>query len=72
MKKKIMIAMCVLLVIVALTPILVQLKDGGTVKYQAILYTISDVHRLDSSEATGYKDGVIVEILGMEIFRNVD
>ena len=42
------------------------------VKYQAVLYSISDVHRLAPSEVSGYEDGIIVEILGMQIYNNVD
>ena len=71
MKKKIIAAICILLAIVLLVPIPMRMKDGGTVKYQAVLYSISDVHRLAPSEACGYEDGIIVEILGMQIYNNV-
>ena len=46
MKKKIIIAIAIIIAVVLLFPIPMRLKDGGTVKYQAILYSISDVHRL--------------------------
>ena len=72
MKKKIIAAICILLAIVLLIPIPMRMKDGGTVKYQAVLYSISDVHRLAPSEESGYEDGIIVEILGMQIYNNVD
>ena len=72
MKKKIIAAICILLAIVLLVPIPMRMKDGGTVKYQAVLYSISDVHRLAPSEESGYEDGIIVEILGMQIYNNVD
>ena len=71
MKKKIAIIICVLLAIALLFPIPLRMKDGGTVKYQAVLYSISDVHRLAPSEDSGYEDGIIIEILGMQIFNNV-
>lgn len=71
MKKKVIIFVCIILVIVLLLPIPMRLKDGGTVKYQAILYSISDVHRLVPSELGDYEDGIIIEILGMQIFNNV-
>lgn len=71
MKKKAIIVLCVLLLAVLLVPIPLRLKDGGTVKYQALLYSISDVHRLAPSTASGYEDGVILEILGMQIYNNV-
>ena len=47
------------------------MKDGGTVKYQAILYSVSDVHRLAPSNASGYEEGLVIEILGMQVFNNV-
>ena len=71
MKKKIITATYILLVIVLLVPIPMRMKDGGTVKYQAILYCVSDVHRLAPSEVSGYEEGIIVEILGMQVFNNV-
>lgn len=71
MKKKIAIIICVLLAIALLFPIPLRMKDGGTVKYQAVLYSVSDVHRLAPSEDSGYEDGIIIEVLGMQIFNNV-
>ena len=71
MKKKIAIIICVLLAIALLFPLPLRMKDGGTVKYQAVLYSISDVHRLAPSEDSGYEDGIIIEVLGMQIFNNV-
>ena len=70
MKRKIKIAIAVLLAVVLLCPIPLRLKDGGTVKYQAVLYSISDVHRFASAES-GYEDGIEIEILGMQVFSNV-
>lgn len=70
MKKKIIVAISILLAIVLLCPIPMQLKDGGTVKYQALLYSISDVHRLTPSTESGYEEGLIIEILGMQVFNN--
>ena len=72
MKKKVIAAICILLVMVLLVPIPMRMKDGGTVKYQAVLYSISDVHRLAPSKASGYEDGIIIEILGVQIMNNVD
>ena len=72
MKKKILVAICILLAIVLLFPIPLRMKDGGTVKYQAALYCISDVHRLAPSEASEYQDGIIIEILGIQVVNTVD
>ena len=72
MKKKIIIAIAIAVAVILLFPIPLRLKDGGTVKYQAILYSISDVHRFAPLENdVGYEDGIIIEILGVEVFHNV-
>ena len=62
MKKKVMIGICVLLAIVLLVPIPMRLKDGGTVVYHAILYQVEDE----------YLEGMIVRILGMEVYNSVE
>lgn len=71
MKKKRILAACVLLAVILLFPIPLRMKDGGTVKYQAILYSISDVHRLAPSKPGGYEEGIIIEIFGMQVFNSV-
>ena len=71
MKKKIIIAICILVMLVLLVPIPMRMKDGGTIKYQALLYSVSDVHRLAPSKVSGYEDGIVIEILGMQVFNNV-
>ena len=72
MKKKVMVSIVIVLLIILLCPIPMRLKDGGTVKYQAILYSVSDVHRLAPSTESGYEDGIVIEILGMQVFNNVN
>lgn len=71
MNKKVIITISILLVFVLLAPIPLRMKDGGTVKYQAVLYSISDVHRLAPSLASGYEEGIVIEILGMQVYNNV-
>ena len=76
MKKKAIIIVCVLLAIVLLFPIPMRLRDGGTVQYKAILYTVTDVHSLATIEeqeaGKEFNEGIIIEILGFEIFNSVD
>lgn len=74
MKKKAIIGICILLAIILLIPIPTRLKDGGTVEYNAILYKVMDVHRLDpdSTSEAEYIEGTIVKILGIEVFNNVE
>lgn len=74
MKKKVMIGICVLLAIVLLVPIPMRLKDGGTVVYHAVLYQVEDVHRLGAVDMAEdeYLEGMIVRILGMEVYDSVE
>lgn len=76
MKKKAILIMAVLLAIVLFFPIPLRLRDGGTVQYKAILYTVSDVHSLATIEeqeaGIEFNEGIIIEILGLELFNNVD
>ena len=74
MKKKVMTGICVLLAIVLLVPIPMRLKDGGTVVYHAVLYQVEDVHRLGAVDTAEdeYLEGMIVRILGMEVYNSVE
>ena len=74
MKKKVMIGICVLLAIVLLVPIPMRLKDVGTVVYRAVLYQVEDVHRLGAVDTAEdeYLEGMIVRILGMEVYNSVE
>lgn len=72
MEKKTIAIICVVLAVILLIPIPLRLKDGGTVKYQAVIYSVSKVHRLAPIEAENeYEEGTIVKILGIELFNNV-
>lgn len=79
MKKKIIIAVILLAMVVLLFPIRTQLKDGGTVQYTAVLYRVSKVHRLipiEEAQREGkvkeFDMGFTVELLGFEVFNNVE
>lgn len=73
MKKKLAAGICLVLILALLIPIPMTLKDGGTKVYQAVLYRVEFVHRLApiSENGQGYQTGLVVKILGMEVFNNV-
>lgn len=75
MKKKILLGVGVLFSLILLFPVRGQIKDGGSVEYRAILYSVKDVHRIKSLETPDeemqFYEGLIVEVLGIEIFNNV-
>lgn len=53
---------------ILLFPIPIRYKDGGTVKYQALLYSITDYHAL--REVDGYDTGIEIRILGRRVYEN--
>lgn len=75
MKKITIIVIAIVILLVLLVPVPMHLKDGGTVEYKALVYKVSKVHSLATPEemenGKEYNDGVIVEILGFEIYNNV-
>lgn len=71
MKKKIILIIIIVIAIILLVPIPMRLKDGGSIRFQALLYNITKYHKLDVSTKDGYVDGMRIEILGIEVFNNV-
>ena len=73
--QKVIMAIAIVLAVILLFPLPLRLKDGGPVIYQAVLYSVSDVHTFASEEemANGkeYDEGIIIKILGFEILNTV-
>lgn len=78
MKKKIVIGVVAFFVLVLLTPVRLQMKDGGSVQYKAVLYSVTKYHQIvmemdDENEGvvdSGHLVGWGVEVLGLEILNN--
>jgi hypothetical protein len=68
MKKKIVRITILIIALVFLFPIPLRYKDGGTVKYQAVLYSITDYHALRGVD--GYDTGIKIKILGITVYEN--
>ena len=71
--KKAIIIILILVALILLFPIRGQFKDGGSVEYRAILYTVYDVHSLyddGSRTEVRFVEGTIVEILGHQVYNN--
>lgn len=72
-KKKVMIVIGILLAIILLVPVPYRIKDGGSIEYHAILYSVTSVHALTPPDyERRYFEGTIVTILGIKVFDNVD
>lgn len=74
MKKKAKIIILILASIILLTPIRMNLKDGGSVRYKALLYEVTKIHQLDIIEnddrVKPYIEGLEIKILGMRVYKN--
>lgn len=66
-KKNILLTTVIVIIILMLIPIPMRLKDGGSVKYKAILYEYVKLHRLSETSSTGYEDGWELMILGIRV-----
>lgn len=72
-KKNIIIIVIIVMLVILLFPIPNRLKDGGTVEYKALLYTITDYHKIAlEGGKTEYLEGMKIEILGFEIFNSLE
>lgn len=68
MKRKLIRMAIVIIVLILLFPIPLRYKDGGTVKYQAALYSITYYNVLNGVE--GYDTGIEIKLLGLTVYEN--
>lgn len=68
MKRKVKVAIAVIVLIILLIPIPTRYKDGGSVRYRAILYDVTKYHQLDLESETGYNDGWEIKVIGIPIY----
>ena len=73
-RKKIIIMAIIFLLVVLLTPIRMNLKDGGSVRYKSLVYEVTKIHQL-APEAEGVKpyiDGFEVKIFGVTVYSETN
>lgn len=66
MKKSLSILLIAVLIIL-LIPIPMRLKDGGSVEFNAILYSVTKYHQIDSEADGGYVNGLEIKIFGIQV-----
>ncbi|MBD5140905.1 MAG: hypothetical protein HDT25_05770 [Ruminococcus sp.] len=73
-KSKVISAIIVIIMAILLVPFPHFYKDGGTVEYRAVLYCVTKSHAMNGPEQQddGYYIGTIVEILGFEVYNDVE
>lgn len=69
MKKWVKVVIIIVICAILLVPIPVGYKDGGTVEYNAILYTVRKVHSL---QPRGYDIGTQIRILFWTVYNDVE
>lgn len=67
MKNKKIWIIIVIVALVLLFPIPMRLKDGGSIEFKAILYSVTKYHQLNLEVDGGYVNGIGIEILGAKI-----
>ena len=72
MKKKLKIIICLIIAAVLLVPIIECYKDGGTVKYNALLWGVTKHQGItfDSDGNKGYNTGKTIRILCFEVYSD--
>lgn len=72
-KKNIVLIGIIVLLVMLLFPIPMKLKDGGSIQYKALLYKITNYHKLASEGSNKeYIDGIGIEILGIEVMNTAN
>ncbi|MBR5947651.1 MAG: hypothetical protein IKZ82_03240 [Clostridia bacterium] len=73
-RRKTVLVFCAVLLVLMLIPIRHKYKDGGTVAWKSILYSVYDMHADAGIEAeTGknlYTVGTRIELLGFTVLDN--
>ena len=69
-RKKALILL-ILIFIAFLIPMKIQYKDGGTVEYKAVLYSVTNLHQLTAQNyRTGTIQGTEIRILFWTVYDN--
>ena len=73
MKKKLKIIIPLIIAVILLVPVKECLKDGGTIKYNAVLWGVTKEHSLtrDSAGNHGFSTGIIVRILWFDVYKDL-
>ncbi len=73
-KRKFIILLIIIVFVILLFPVRMNLKDGGSVRYKALVYEVTRLHQL-SPNVDGvkpYMDGFEVKILGKTVYRKTN
>lgn len=75
MKKKTAVIITVMIVLlILLTPVRMNLKDGGSVRYKSLICEVTKIHQHspDVDSIKPYIDGFEVKLFGMTVYRETN
>lgn len=75
MKKKVFVRIVAIAVLLILfTPVRMNLKDGGSVRYKSLVYEVTKIHQFapDIESVKPYIDGFEIQVLGVTIYRETN
>lgn len=67
-KKAIRIVIIIIVTLILVVPVPFGYKDGGTVEYKAILYSVTNYHSIKTGG--GFDTGIEIKILGITVYEN--
>ncbi len=72
--KKLAVVAMVIVFVVLLTPVRMNLKDGGSVRYKSLVYEVTKIHQHTPNfdGVKPYIDGFEIKILGITVFRETN
>lgn len=72
MKKKLKIIIVLIVALILFVPVKLHYKDGGTVKYNAVLWSVTKHHSIahDSAGNRGNDTGTTVRILCFKVYSD--
>ena len=72
--KKLAVIAAVVVLLVLFTPIRMNLKDGGSVRYKSLVYEVTKIHQHapNFEGVKPYIDGFEIKILGITVFSETN
>ena len=70
MKKRATKILIIVAAIILLFPVPLFASDGGTVRFQSILYSVTSYRALNETLHGGYDTGIQIKMLGITVYDN--